>query len=191
MAKNANAETDEPTNEQAEYVKQIEKIVVDPDDVLTHYAKNLRNEGSLYTPRKFRLVGFKRDGVAEVDIGVDPRDEGAYYDGSPHPIWINPGSFVRGGSPGENGGRHKDIGLPDKSENRRILRGDASIDPEDGTEEFEEIHQEAMEEWEELWEAELRNDLKDELEFEFRAVAHHPEYRERTVTHTVEIEYDD
>ncbi len=170
-------------NKQAQYVQQIEKIVVDPEDIITHYTKNLRNKQSLYDERSFKLTGFRNDGVAEIDIGVDPRDDGAYYPDQPHPIWVSPGRFVQGASRGEEDGRHQDVGLPDEAENRRIMR--ESRDLEDGTEEFEEEHEKAMATWEELWVEEIRNDLKDEIEFVFGDQV--PEMD--TIRHTVSVEY--
>lgn len=186
MAEQATADGGEAEsgNKQVGHVRQIEQIVVDPDDIVRHYTKNLRLEGTGYTPRKFRLAGFRSDGVARVEIGVDPRDEGGYYDGMPHPVWLSPGAFIEGAAPGESG-LHEDIGLPDAAENKRIMR--ETTDHEEGTPEFEQAHEESMAEWERLWEAELRNDLKDEIEFAFGERI--PEVE--TIRHTVPVEYEE
>lgn len=190
MAQQNTATTDggnEQTNKQADYVRQIDEIVIDADDVVEHFTKNLRNKGSLYNARRFRLVGFKNDGVASVKIGVDPRDDGAYYPDKPHPVWVSPKKFVKGASRREHDvqGQHEDIGLPDEGENKSILRDDSEY--EDGTEEFEAAHEASMETWEEMWEDAVRRDLKEEIEFVFGEQV--PEME--TIRHTVEVRYED
>lgn len=175
----------EPTNKQAAYVQQIDEIVVDPEDIIKHYTKNLQNKNTLYDSRSFKLSGFKNDGVAEVSIGVDPRDDGGYYPDQPHPIWLSPGRFVQGGAFNESEGYHQDIGVPNQSENRRLVR--ESVDVEEGTEEFEEQLEAAINTWEELWVHELRKDLKDEIEFVFGRDV--PEME--TIRHTVSVRYEE
>lgn len=180
---------EETTDKQIQEVQKVDKIVVDPDDVIKHFTKNRRLRQTLYDSRKFRLTGFRKDGVAEVKIGVDPRDDGGYYPENPHPIWLSPSTFIQGEGPGEEKGHHNDIGLPDEAENKRELRDDSTIEAEEGTKEFEKLHEEAMETWEEIWEQELRNDLKDEIELEMRTAGPAPDFREVAVSHTIEVEY--
>jgi hypothetical protein len=174
------------TNKQAEYVQQVEEIVVDPDEILKHFERNLRNKNSTYNERRFKLVGFKNDGVASVKVGVDPRDDGAYYPDQPHPVWVSPKRFVEGAIRREHDvqGQHEDIGLPDEAENKRILR--EHNDLEEGTEEFEREHEESMGTWEEMWEKAVRQDLKDEIEFVFGE----PVPEMETIRHSVDVRYE-
>jgi hypothetical protein len=186
MARNTATTDGGPTNKQAQLVQQIDTVVVDPEDVIEHLTKNQRRKDSLYTPRKFRLVGFKADGGARVKIGVDPRGEGARYDGKPHPVWVAPRTFVQGWSHDEraDGSESQDIGIPDEAENRRIMRDSTPL--EEGTEEFEEQAEIAMDNWQDLFESAVRNDLKDEIEFVF---GDNPDAE--TIRHTVSVDYDE
>lgn len=183
MAQKATADGGESSNEQAEYVQRVQKIVVDPEDVIRHLQKNAKLDGTLYDQRKFKLTGFKNDGVASVSIGVDPRDDGGYYPDKPHPIWVRPSRFVHGWSRGEDSSESLDIGVPDEAENRRQVR--ETVDVEEGTEEFEAECEDGMEVWEEMFESAVRRDLKDEIEFVFGERI--PEME--TVRHTAEVEY--
>ena len=185
MQTNTDDTTEAQIPDQAEYVQQIETVEVDPDDVVKHYTRNLRNSNPTgYTPRSFELVGFRSDGQARIKIGVDPRDEGAYFDGSPYPVWVSPGRFVEGAGRGEDGGEHRDIGLPNETENRRILRSE--VDAEEGTEAFERHHESAMETWREMWEKAIRSDLKDSIVFRFREMGDEP-----TIEHEVNVVWTD
>jgi len=187
MTDNTTTITDEePTNKQAEYVRQIDTIVADPDEILKHLEKNIRNENTTYTSRTFKVVGIRSDGPCTLSAGVDPRDEGAYYDGTPHAVWISPRAFIMGFDHDSDKDAPR---FPPRHETRGVVRDEypeMDEDSEEFVETVDEWHEEALT----FWHNEARHQLKDELEFEFRAVSPHPEYEERTMTPTVTIEYE-
>ena len=180
----SNEDEETPPNDQAELVAKIDEIRVDPDTVVKHFTKNLRNKDTLYDPRSFEVVGIRSDDPCTIKVGVDPRDDGAYYPDSPHPVWLSPSTFVRGWSHDEHDVQSdsKDIGLPREAENKRILREDGY---DEGTEAFEEAHETGMKEWRELWDHEVRKDLKDEIRFRFG----HRVPEMETFEHTVSVRY--
>jgi len=144
---------------QLEYVRRIDTVCVGPEQIVQHFSKNLRMRNTLYNARSFKLSGFKHDGVATANVGVDPRNDGAYYPDTPHPVWVPPQMFVRDGE-------HRIVGLPDKAENKRILRD--TVDAKEGSDEFQSHHETSMEAWREMWKNAVRNDLTDEITFTFR-----------------------
>lgn len=186
MARNGAATNGDPTNEQAEYVQRIDTIVVDPDDVIEHFEKNVRNSGTLYDPRKFKVSGVRSGGECGVSVGVDPRDEGGYYPDTPHPVWIPPSKFVEGATPTEpDTGATK---MPTRAESKQVARDE--FEGDEDSDEFEEFVDEVHEMGLEEWRSAVRHNLKDQLTFEFRAVEHVPEFQEETITHTVEVRYE-
>jgi hypothetical protein len=186
MAQNSASADGGSTNKQAAFVQQIDEIVIDPDDVVKHFTKNLRNKNTLYDARSFRICGIRSKSACTVDIGVDPRDDGAYYPDKPHPVWISPRTFVQGWSHDEDDTESEShaIGLPDESENKRIMRDTTPL--EEGSDEFEEEHEKSMDDWRQMWDTAVRKDLKDEIEFVFGERV--PEME--TIRHTVAIRYE-
>ena len=178
------ATDNEPTNDQAELVAQIDAIAVDRETVIKHFERNQRrSEG--YDQRSLKVSGIRSDGPAQTAPKVDPRDNGAYFPGSPHPVFVRPKSLVKGASHDDE----RDLPrMPTLAESRREFRrqfdGDLPEDLTNWTEEqraaLDEFHEAALDNWRGMLQ------LKDKFTFEFRAVAHNPE-RERTIEHTVEI----
>lgn len=185
MAQNSAADDDGSLPDQVKRVKQIETIVVDADAVVEHFDKNSRY-GAMYDNRKFRVEGARTGGQCTVSAGVDPRDDGAYYDSTPHPVWINPSKFIEGASrdePETGATRY-----PTRAESKDIARSE--FDGDEDSEEFEEFvdetHEIALDEWRSL----VRHNLKDEITFDFRWTDA-TSGEERTETHTVDVEYSD
>jgi len=114
----------EPPNDQAEHVAKISEIRVDSDTVVKHFSKNLRNKDVFYAQKSFQIRGVLSEGPSTIDVAVDPRDGGAWYSYSPHPVWLKPSTFVYGWSHDEHRVESEaaDIGLPNESENKRIIR---------------------------------------------------------------------
>jgi len=176
--------TDEPTNDQAEYVAQIDSIVVKRERVIKHFEHNQRRPKA-YDQRSLKVSGIRSDGPAQTTPKVDPRDDGAYFPDGPHPVFIRPKSLIEGASHDDE----RDLPRrPTLSESCQEFRHQSDDDlPEDHTDwtdekraALDEFHETALD-W---WRDQLQ--IKEELTFEFRAVAHNPE-RERTIEHTVEI----
>jgi hypothetical protein len=157
----------EPPNDQAAHVAKISEIRVDPDTVVEHFSKNLRNKDAFYAQKSFQIRGVLSEGPSTIDVGVDPRTEGAWYPDSPHPVYVTPSTFVHGWSHDERRVESEaaDVGLPNESENKRILRQDGF---EEGTRAFEEAHRTGMQDWKVMWDKAVRSDLKDEITFRFR-----------------------
>ncbi len=185
MSRQTNGATDdEPTNEQAEYVKQINAIAVDRETVIKHFERNQRRPKT-YDERSLKVSGIRTDGPAQTAPKVDPRDNGAYFPDSPHPVFISPKSLIAGAS--HDDGRDLPR-MPTLAESRREFRrqfdGKLPEDHTDWTDEqraaLDEFHEVALDHWRDLLQ------VKDELTFKFRTVAHNPE-RERVIEHTVEI----
>jgi hypothetical protein len=180
----------EPTNEQTEYVKQIDAIVVDPDEVVTHFSKNKHISPANYNQRSFKLCGM-RSGVPEAKPKRDPRDDGCWYPESPHPVWIKPKGFIEGTSRGDDAELPR---MPDHSELIREFKlqyaGEIADHRNDWTDEqqaeFDEFRDVAFENWRGL----VRRNLKEEYTFEKRTVNHRTG-EEKRHDHTVSIEYDD
>ena len=172
--------------DQKEHIQKIDTIVIDPDDVIEHFTKNQRNARGLYNERKFKVQDIRGDGPCTVATGVDPRDDGAYYPDSPHPVWVRPSTLVGGWSHDEqySESHAAAIGLPAESENREIMREETEL--EEGSDEFERQHEEAMDDWREMWDDAIRKDLKDEITFTWGERV--PEME--TVRHSVDIRYE-
>lgn len=175
---------DEPTNDQAEYVAQIDSIAVNRETVIKHFSRNQRRPKS-YDERSLKVSGIRTNGPAQTSAKVDPRDNGAYFPDTPHPVFISPKSLIEGASHDDE----RDLPRrPTLAESRREFRHQSDDElPEDHTDwtddqraAFDEFHEVALDQWRSLLQ------IKDELTFEFRAVAHNPE-RERTIEHSVEI----
>lgn len=178
----------EPTNEQIQYVKQIDEIVVGPDVVVKHFSRNKRRPRT-YDQRSFKLCGM-RSGAPEAKPKRDPRDDGGWYPDSPHPVWIKPKGFIQGASRGEDAELPR---MPDHSELVREFKSqyDGKIADHRGDwtdeqqAEFDEFKSAAFETWRGL----VSHNLKQEYTFEMRA-ANPRTGEEKTHDHTVTIQYD-
>jgi len=184
MSRTTDDATDEPTNDQAEYVAQINAITVDRETVIKHFERNQRRPKT-YDQRSLKVSGIRTNGPAQTSAKVDPRDNGAYFPDTPHPVFIRPKSLIEGASHDDE----RDLPrMPTLAESRREFRRQADSElPEDcndWTDEqrtaFHGFHETALAHWRDMLQ------IKDELTFKFRAVAHSPE-RERTIEHSVEI----
>jgi len=158
MNKTKEAKLHGKAKKQRRYIERSGEIEAGIGEIIRHFMKNERARAvGEYSSRSFRIEGIPSR-KATLKAGVDPRTEGGWYPDAPHPVWLPPAAFIKDGRQNQ---RLRDIGFPDESENKRLMR-EAGYEP--GTEEFEEAHRESYEEWKSMYSEALTGELKESIE---------------------------
>jgi len=134
-------------------VDEEKEVTASADDIIKHYRRNLERKDTLYTPRSMKLVGD------ELKPKVDPRDDGAYFPDTPHPVFRSPRGFIKGAGRDEE--HPSFMRLHERHVDKNVVRDE--FDVEEGTGEFDEKVDEVREEGVGVWESQMRQLLKDEV----------------------------
>ena len=142
---------------QQQKIESIEKIVIDKENFIKHWMKNIRLQDTLYTQREVYVSSPDDDGVSSTNIEVNPTSDGGYWSSSPHPIYLSLANFV-------DVDGLEDVGFPTEGKNRRITEEAVNYDPDENPDKFEEDVEESLWVWKDMYRDELEYALKQEID---------------------------
>jgi len=134
-------------------IDEEKTVTASADDIIKNYRQNPERKDTLYTPRSMKLVGDK------LKPKVDPRDDGAYFPDTPHPVFRSPAGFIKGAGHEED--HPSFMNLHGRHVDKQVVRDE--YDVEEGTEEFDERVDEVRAESVGVWESQMHQLLKDEV----------------------------